>query len=1770
MNTTKTWKRLLSVVLAVVLLLSVAPIGPFLDVVTNAATATKVYMQPNSNWKTDNARFAAYFFGNGEKWVSMTDSDGDGIYEANVPSGYSKVIFVRMNPSNSNNDWNAKWNQTGDLTVPTGNSVLYTISGWEGGLWGPMSFTVSITVSNTTNSGNTTATYGNNYTATLTANSGYVLPASIIVEAGSTTLTQGTHYSYNSSTGAISVNGSAITGKITITGSATTNVVEYNVTFKGVNVNSNGANKATNTADYTAKLSVDTANYSLPASITVTAGGKTLTNGTEYKYVSSSGDLTIYTSKISGDIVITAEAGLPSYKVTFNGSHVNSNGATSVVKGNAYTATLTAADGYNLPKSIIVTVGGKDITGFIYSNGSLNIPSTYITGDIVITAIGEVKPVQGWNIYLKPGNNWREATPRFAVYYWPDGGDGLWVNMTATSDGYYTATIPENCTNVIFGRFSSGNSTNSFDENVIWNRTGNLKVPYDNALFTVGDDQWGNATTGATGSWSEYSGGGSVIVPSEGTYYVNADIVDYLNDYRVNSGAALGYSNDNQGIWMDAADNPVYSYLNYIIAQQEGYTYPLYFGNMLFISNRYGVRYTAFNVGDYTVYDGYRKNGKENLTNWNTGANVALNTNGTFNAVVQGLVGAKLDQYGQLTDPKNPEKQLFYFDKTSIESWKTSDGTKSIAAYYENLKFPFSTTFNPNTHVTTYSYNSAKDDAVFIDYDKYDPNSKSNPMYSNSSHAVDEKGGKGFFPLNKPGDSGNDTNYAFGTKFTIDFTVSDDGVIVANDNTQTPVKFSFTGDDDVWVFIDGYLVLDMGGAHTMASGTINFQDLTATVSQAAQVSNTYYNPSFYNNAYGYDGDGVQRDNLTVQNNLVTKFPEELAAKFQTEYTTGISQVHTLTMFYMERGGIESNMSIEFSMSPIPTGLTVSKDIENVNPGLNADVQDDDEFNFTIEAEYENTRIPFDGYDLTDHGSITTNMTSSNNGITGVRGDRYANNFTYGGLPAFTAGTSFTITEGAYSSKYSGTRWVVYEYSNGYEPIAISDPSITKNMVAKFDTDENSSGNYAVNFINILNAGSLTLTKKYLDTLISSKDMEFEFQIWLDLDGDGTKNAPKMYPGLTYDLYEDGVLVAANQVSEKGSIFMKANQTVKINGIPWGTTYEIVEVDDSALWETASSTNPKGIINEENQSVTAAFVNKTTSNTMDEKVIYVEAGKDTNYTIKDGDKVITVNSTISSSDEMNVSVSNGKVVVNGSKANAEYTFDYAGSYPNGSYVSGQVTVYTFAATNKTYVFDFGMSADLVSDTADGLFTGAVFNNTHVSGEKAALASISKGTQTSITTNLGKTFGENNSYDSVIFKPNGFMSQVENYTYTVNISAEGKTVDPSDPETGVVLTGTIKVMPANTVYYEDNFNVNGSGAENKFVFSGNAPATNFNGMQSIDQSTNYGYDDTYKNGYVTSGGTSTELTHGQYAYFTFTGTGFDLISRTNGASAGMGIFVFAGEHKAENLTFVTSFKGNTPDKMVFVDTYYNNGDLHQVPVASVRMGTYSTYTVYVQALSTTPVGQAGGRVSIEIDGVRIYDPLAPEDRANYPLKAEQNVTIDELRTLYGIDNVVSLAGRNEEALFVGLGKQTVVREALQNAGIIETMEGDDIVTAADVESIYLHGPNNEMYLPTNFGVSFTYTVNSSNWTLQLGAKSVTASNAAKSISVYVRTSGSGSYEEVKTIELNSGNAMYYDLTSALKDFSTYGASYDVVIISNSAFESNEFVSLTTVKHSGITLS
>ena len=127
--------KILALVLALVMMFAMASM--FTASAASIPGGTKLYLVPSANWNQSNARFAAYFFGDGEAWVSMTKVEGESnLYEVTVPAGknFTNVIFCRMNPNAAANNWNNKWNQTSDL-VYNGTSNCYTVKEgtWDNG-----------------------------------------------------------------------------------------------------------------------------------------------------------------------------------------------------------------------------------------------------------------------------------------------------------------------------------------------------------------------------------------------------------------------------------------------------------------------------------------------------------------------------------------------------------------------------------------------------------------------------------------------------------------------------------------------------------------------------------------------------------------------------------------------------------------------------------------------------------------------------------------------------------------------------------------------------------------------------------------------------------------------------------------------------------------------------------------------------------------------------------------------------------------------------------------------------------------------------------------------------------------------------------------------------------------------------------------------------------------------------------------------------------------------------------------------------------------------------------------------------------------------------------------------------------------------------------------------------------------------------------------------------------------------------------------------------
>lgn len=1359
----------------------------------------------------------------------------------------------------------------------------------------------------------------------------------------------------------------------------------------------------------------------------------------------------------------------------------------------------------------------------------------------------EISGVSGWT---QPGVHALDANNKIVNNLFA-------MEKVADSGNIYKANIAANATKVIF---TPDNTWNTGETNAVSIRDANADLKTTYPCYKVTSFQKGSKQCWK-GHWTTYSTGDEVL---KERFYVSTNLVDYINDARLGEGnKTRGYSDNNQGTVVDGSEKGanVYSYLDAAISGSPWYnssgqnskacqyTYPLYFGNMFDTKNRYGRMLNGNWYG---------------LNNFSVGANVALEEKTTtegkcfYGAAAQGLVGDKLVD-GKMVDPEDSNVVLPYFSGEAIHPYKNGseiDNNKNLSEYYNGLQFPFKQTKDKNG-VITYSYDSGKDYAVYYNFEK-------NCFYESPEHIKNETTNDGtapedgFYPLNKPGDPRKAVNMGFGTEFTIPFTLSKDGKINGQD-----ITFNFTGDDDVWVFIDDYLVLDMGGAHRMASGTIDFAEKNVTVESA-------FTPDKSTTAAWKDGATRANQTSEKRTKKFTQIKTEGKNTFE-DIMADDSKVHTLKMFYMERGMFDSNMSVSFNFSPIPSGLTLSKDVDTkpVNDGLKSVVETKDNFDFTVK-DNDTTRTEYT-YEKDYNGTGTERNTTTDGVVEGLADNVYAKNFEYteaddNGNKGLIIGTGFTITE-TENSNYN-TRWFVTDISTG------KTTNRGDGLVSTFKLGDVSSGltkvNYNVNFVNTPKVGTVNITKAWdgdvPDTL---KNTEFPFKVEVDLDGEADEYGYSAYP-LEYTVDGNDYVTDAN-----GNFTLKSGQTAAFEGIPTGAKVKVTETKttDGKSWVVSGQEFKESAAVTDGSNEILTITNATMTIPSD-KVIYVEAGKDTFYKPANVETGYTVSNT---SDGLTYTDKG----FNGAEPNKSYTANYTGSNSDGAIVNGTITVLTYQATDKVYVFDYGLESNIAETNAngDGLFQGGKFYNEEAKGDMATSAKLGTITPAKENTQTTISSGSNIAIDSVgkadgavTFKPIAFMDKVENYKYTANIAKVSTELDDTNPETGTTVHGTIKTMPANVVYYEDNFNATNEKDDSsvKIVYtnSGSKPTNDPTYSQSNDQSENYGHDKAYNGDLEESGNSATEMNNGDGAYFTFTGDGFDIVSRTNENTAGLIAYVYNGKKDAEYFRNPEVFKAGTKDlvKSIPVDTFYSNGDLYQVPVISTTLQQRGTYTVYLKALKTYT-----GQSVIYIDGVRIYNPLA--DKSAY-LETEKNTKVQELRgMLLGSSPSINLVTPDGNNGFLIDGGSTAVEQYLPEKPEIGAYLGAE--TLADVMKA---GPNNELYLPIDNGVAFKVStpVGDADWTLQVGAKSVSADTstesdavvADKAFTVYVKPDDvkETKYQEVKNYTINTSTDMYYDidLKEVIKAQGWTADSYDVIVLNTTVDYNNyDIISLTNIK-------
>lgn len=445
------------------------------------------------------------------------------------------------------------------------------------------------------------------------------------------------------------------------------------------------------------------------------------------------------------------------------------------------------------------------------------------------------------------------------------------------------------------------------------------------------------------------------------TKYVTSTLYDYYTDYELNGNNRGSYDKSSPTVshrnWVpfrefDQALSDYYKNANA--------PYPLYTGHF---QPGGGTNFSDI-AGTLNLF-GYNTNDRRFMAINNSQYNEDSQNNDNNHTyyAYQGLVANKTSTGKADGAPllNGTETAIVepHFNKEFLLG-KNSKNAK-LGEVYENVKFPFTKVknlFGNETNVDYWCFDS-KDTTLYL---KQDSGQNSDSKYflqesttnrdpsKNVSALSNPKDPYGYFPFNETATPGvfSTYNYGFGTKLQMDFTLTDDGMVETEkaDGTteKTSIKFFFSGDDDVWVFIDGKLALDVGGAHGEVSGLLEF-------GKADEKNNsvTAYVSRVKTGGTSSEGDQDEKKGNPVK--TVTYHGEDI--KFYAQGTTfndlDKGQKHTLTMYYMERGMWESNMAVVFNF-PDNNELQVQKEVnlDNVDPDFKNCFKNQKIFNFTIQ------------------------------------------------------------------------------------------------------------------------------------------------------------------------------------------------------------------------------------------------------------------------------------------------------------------------------------------------------------------------------------------------------------------------------------------------------------------------------------------------------------------------------------------------------------------------------------------------------------------------------------------------------------------------------------------------------------------------------------------------------------------------------------------------------------------------------------------------------
>lgn len=559
---------------------------------------------------------------------------------------------------------------------------------------------------------------------------------------------------------------------------------------------------------------------------------------------------------------------------------------------------------------------------------------------------------------------------------------------------YYAADVPDDYTKIAFSSYPLSNDDNLSD---CGNNTDWVDIPLDykdkeQCFYADTNDDTIYHSGPRGGYWAPKDtprdaekwkktkvvdiDDTAVFTEEPDTKYVTSTLYDYYTDYELNGKNRDNYKdNDNKAShrnWVtfrefDQALSDYYSNSGTTVP------YPMYTGQFQpdavgADGNEWGIRFSE--IADTLNLYGYKKDKNlfmavNNSTSDRNGKGLGQNQEKLYDETFQGLAGPELKNGEPIMNGTNLAMPFFNEEFLQGENSKKA----KLGNVYKEVSFPFtqdevfkeSDATNANEKGVKYWYFDSDKTTLYL---KNDPDnggyflqkqnaleSKSKNLKSDSTpvEVKNEKGEPvknekgepvytyGFFPFNSGASEkqASTYNYGFGAKLQFQFTLTSDGTVKDNKGNSVPIKFFFSGDDDVWVYIDGKLALDVGGDHGKASGLLEFgadtngNNYTSYVSDIKASNNTVYDS------------GAEK--------TVTYLGNKITFKYKSKETTTLKPgTHTLTMYYMERGMWESNMAVAFNF-PDNNELQVQKQVvlKNVDPEFQKCFTDKKIFNFTI-------------------------------------------------------------------------------------------------------------------------------------------------------------------------------------------------------------------------------------------------------------------------------------------------------------------------------------------------------------------------------------------------------------------------------------------------------------------------------------------------------------------------------------------------------------------------------------------------------------------------------------------------------------------------------------------------------------------------------------------------------------------------------------------------------------------------------------------------------